>query len=91
MFKFTVLRLLENSFVTPLFPSVHDLIITFSMYKNTPINVPKIFVHLSVMKMFFLKKVSHTEGERHYDLAPVENHLGVCAPSIFAKKWIEIC
>ena len=40
MFKFTVLRLLENSFLTPLFPSLHDLTITFSMYKNTPINVP---------------------------------------------------
>ena len=25
-------------------------------------------------------------GGRHYDLAPLENHVGVYAPSIFASK-----
>ena len=38
----------------------------------------------------FLEKVRHTlEGGEHYAHAPLENHVGVCAPSIFAKINIK--
>ena len=75
-----VSRLLEKAFVKLSHPW-YDLIINL-IRKSSPQSLSPI-CHEKLLEegpyILF--------GKRHYDLAPLENHVGVYTPSIFARNW----
>ena len=93
IFRFTVFKMLENSFVkspSPLSSPWYDLIIDLLPNRTTcPINVAKKLCPPSAMKSFFRRKYPYTEGDGNNALAWQEIHEGVCVPLLFAKKWIK--
>ena len=76
---YTVFRLLGNAFVKLSHPW-KDLIINSPCRKAPKICPP------SVMKSIYKKVPPCFGGNMHYALAPLKNHVGVYASSIFARK-----
>ena len=65
-----------------LYCPLHDLIINPPHKKKKKKKKLSLIYHEKLVK----KGPSILFGGRHYALAPVENHVGVCAPSIFVRK-----